>query len=814
MPERQILVKPIGLVTQPNKLGVFPPGAMSQAKDVIMRSPAIIQQAYSKTAGWSTLGQRPRLLYSCVNQLIALQRSSGGVWSVSWLTHALTSPTLSAGVLPYTSDDFSQTGRLQAITMRGRTIINGATKDPIVCDTENPTSAAERTFRFCGIPQPLLGFFSLTPTATAQALDPITIVTYAAVIKRELSDGYILQSAPSLFMRVRNSSGALPSNVDLIVIWDSSNNAVQAGDVVEIYRSQSVTAPTDDSPDPGTTVYLAASVVLTSAQVSANFINITDAAIASNVGGPLGGLGRELYTNPRFGGLTTRNDPPPLAACIASFRGRAWYANCRFGARLKIGTHMGIGVLTTDQQRLNGLGSRAVTGTWANGSANITGISASHILGLVPGQLVLSGSHPVGTKIVSVGATSIVVDQVAVGAGAGVSIGVNDVIEIDGNVTAVTTFLLSGPGSTNYKVTTLRTLTNAYAVTQEFQIEKARFALPATITVRATNGSKYEPTLPSMSDPVKTIQPTQRKNNVRYSHDQQPEAVPPKNELDVSTGEIYMLIPTRDALWFFTSEGVQRLSGTINPIDGIPDIRLDPIDSTLILAGPRAWCVLRDRIFAYTNRGFVAISDEGVSELTTGVIGDLWPGQGWVESESPHLLADTRVDEIYIMGAHATLNLVYSLRYGCFTTTAQFDAAQTSVKLATSMALVFGYASTALDELQPDLTSLVTSAVADYQPVHGNRPDIIKQWIDASYVWEPSTILTGPPDIRMNGSIVTGLVPLIDVGNDIRGNVGIPQDAPALSTSIAPGFQGGVGLKALSGISLRYATFTEQQGAR
>src|SRR3954469_23502398 len=119
MPERQIIVRPVGLVTQPNKLGVFPDGACSQARDMIMRNPAIMQQAYAKTPNWSSALYRPRLLYSTANQLLMLQRSAGGAMVLEWWNPFVGAPVIDGATIPYTSDNFSQTGRLFGLTMRG-----------------------------------------------------------------------------------------------------------------------------------------------------------------------------------------------------------------------------------------------------------------------------------------------------------------------------------------------------------------------------------------------------------------------------------------------------------------------------------------------------------------------------------------------------------------------------------------------------------------------------------------------------------------------------------------------------------------------
>jgi hypothetical protein len=259
---------------------------------------------------------------------------------------------------------------------------------------------------------------------------------------------------------------------------------------------------------------------------------------------------------------------------------------------------------------------------------------------------------------------------------------------------------------------------------------------------------------------------------------------------------------------------VYRLSGSIAPVNGVPDITVEQVDDSLVIAGPRAWCTLRGRIYIYSNRGFVEMSDDGIRELSAGRVGNLLPGAFYAEAETPLLVADERTDEIYIIGAHATLNFVYALRYDCFTTTSQFNSAKTGIQLATSLAMVFSDTTGLLDELQPDLTALLSSGpILDLQPVFGDRPDTMKQFIDATYIFENGS--SGTVDARFNAATAGAAEILLANENDLRATIGVSRDVPALASGIAPGLSiASAGLKALAGISLRYATFTEQQGRR
>lgn len=805
------MVKPLGLVTQPNHIGAYPLGAMSQAVDAIMRAPGTLQQAYAKTGVWavSPSGSRQYLAHGTPFQMLAIGRS-GVTWDAYWWDPTLTSPTPTVGTLPYSTDGYSDSGRMQAIAMRGRTIVNAETRAPIVADYENPTSAAERTFRSCGFNQPSMQWNQFFPSANPSALGVDKAVTYAFIVKRTFADGYVVQSRPCAPMVVANST-VVTVNVEMICRIFLSGAV--AGDTVELYRSQAIPYVAGTYVDPGFTLYKVQEHIITAGEFAAGDVFLVDSALASNVGDPLAGLGEPLYTNPgRGGAAVTINDPPPAALCLANFRGRAWYGNLKFYGRTNLAIRRPFGGLTTDDERANGIGQRFFTATLTSGNATLTTISASHILGLAVGQRVSGVGITNGSSIVSVGATSIVISLVATANGAQ-SLQSNDMIEIDSNTIFVTSIQLTS----SVRKTVNKSLFSPNQGTTkgiEILITRDRYIPPATLSVRATHGEFYDPPLPLIAATAQVFQPTTQLNGLMYSLDQQPEAVPPANELQIGVGEIYAMVPTRDALWIFCSDGLYRLTGTIFRVDGIPDIRVDPIDAKLILAGPRAWCVLRDQIFAYTNRGLVVVSNDGVTEISTSIIGDLIPGQRWTEAETPYLVADDRVDEVYIMGAHASLNFVYALRYGIFTTTSQFGSSVFGIQLPSTRALIFGYNSSAYDELQPDLTALLATGTWDFQPAFGDGPDRVKQWIDATYICEPGS--SGTMVSRVNGAAGASEV-LRSTGNalDLRANIGIGRDAPAIAPCISVGVSIAANtLKKLSAISLRYSPLTEQHDKR
>ena len=814
---RELIIKPAGIITQPNEIGEWPKGALRTCNDMLFRAPGRLRRARLKDSAVVSFATSyvNHLLYSTRYQALSLSRNTSTAWNVDWITQAYPSNTRTSVALTNVSgsDDFSTVGNLFAVTSRGRTIVNGERIDPIAFDYENPSSTDERTPRKAGLGQPDIDFGN--QVVPGQAINHQTGVTYGVMLKRKFSDGYEIQSRPSLFVTTGNILVS-PEPMNMQVYGYFSFTGAKAGDWLQLYRSQALPFTTEYV-DPGATLYKVQEVQLSSTDISNGYYMFTDRALASDVGDPLGGLGEELYTNPFLGGLAaTVNDPPPSCKFMATFRGRTWFANLRAMGKVTLSFRGPFGnYLSTDAERLHGLGQRSIIATRTNGNNQLSAISATHILGLAVGQSVSGTGIPASTTITAVGATTITMSNNATSSAAGGTYHTQDRIEILGSATSVTGLNASHQ---QFRKTTSRTYNPGIDGTAqmpglELQLQLDRYVSTESFTVRATRGDLYDPVLPLMSQTALEFPNTTKPNAVMYSIAQRPEAVPPDNELQVGSGEIHAMIATRDALWFACTDGLHRLSGTIASQDGIPDIRVDPIDPTLFIAGPRAWCVLRDRIYMYTNRGLIEINGDEIRELTTGIIGDQLPGALWSEAATPFLVANESQDEVWIIGAD-DLNWIYSLRYGGFVNASQFVGAKCGVHFATTDAMAFAYgnASTALDTYREDSASVITAASLTFQPVFGDRPDSVKQWqmmtviasLDTTIAYFNAILNDSTQSVNYAFAAATN-------GVDRRATVGIPRNAPAVAGAISAGLICGVvGEIEIEGLSLLYEVLTTQ----
>lgn len=817
---REVLVKPLGLVTRPNIYGQYPVGGLSVAQNLVMRAPGILECAPATVAGVSFGAAN-----DVVHQLLSLPstvmfswvRTGAGVWTIYGTT------TASTYVPTAPVPTFSTTGRITPAVLRDRIIVNSDTVGHYVCDPQDQTPPA--AFRRAGFAVPFL-FRNASPTTNAQALPPSTAVGYAAIYKRVYSDGYTLVSRPSAIVTVVNIAVVtvdIQLNVRLNI--SVSDRGVRAGDLVEIYRTDIVTQAVNAT-DPGTTLKKIITVTLTAADIAAGFILTTD----STLPGPLNVTeGEALYTNPGQQGLLGANRYPESSKCIATFKGYAFYGNITQRPQLifsSIGGISGTGFTgwNTAVFRKTGLGERLIFGTITLGSPTITGISATDMLGVAVGQYCKNTGtpFPLATKVLSfnVGAGTITMTANAIAGAA--SVFITDIITINGqdiivgNTNQATLSALLGTLTPAYEVTTSENVyedppTSGLQKLITYIVEPLRIDTTVPITVSATNGTNYVPQLPSIPAAALSIPYKTYKNLLAWSKDSQPEHVPVPNNTFVGTGEIIAFESTRDALWIFCTDGLFRLSG-----DG-GQWRVDTVDTTCILASPRASCVLREAVYAYTNQGFVRVTDAGVEQLSERILGDLLPGAEYTETASIILERNEAEDEIVIR-LDATRAYIYSTRENAYTTALFTDVTAMAyvrypVSGAPALALGRSPAGSAPSYELWNSTAAWLIGTARFQPVFAGDPFSAKRWIDAVFIFDQATQSSSLQAFFNTGASV--FLVAKNAGryfNESRVNVGVPRTiATANSIAISYITVNTTAANKLYAISFRYRQFGEQQ---
>lgn len=854
---RDYLVAPLGLVTQPNKVSQTREGAMIRADGLRMRDPGELQPFKTNTQwapGSGPTTQYLQKLFSTGQQLIGWKSPipPAGVFRVYWSAAGSSNEAASAPVSYGNLQCFN--GRIVPVLFRGRTIFNDQ-RGAMVFDYVNPSSAAERSYRWAGLVPPRV--YARVDTSTAGvSINPGKAVTIAAVIRRKFADGYEVVSAPSNFARVRNYDAAIRNIV--IEVQFPSSTYVLDGDIIDFYRSPEADAPAAGLDiDPGTKVYQVASRTLTLGTTA--FAQVVTAAANTIVGDA-------LYTNAYT--LQSAKNIPPVSRCVSSFKGYMFYANSTTPAQWRAQFPNGLGLLgaaATDPIRQFGVGTRKfLTGTFTSGNPTITGISADEMVGVEVGQYLWDGDvripaafpaagnvYPSDPRILSKTATTITMSANAKSSGApSPSFLVVDAVEISGSVVPFSDVagLLVALGFISGDYALISDTTTAYrdgsnvasvgtTFGQGIALQPARQSVNnGVITVRGTSGNNYMPPIPALTSSVQTFSPERRPNYVHWSWEQQPEAVPPGNYEPVGSGEHDAVVTTRDAQWFWSSDGLWRWTGYGTLPSGIQaNWRVDLIDKTIRLAGPGAICAMGEKIFAYTNQGFVRVSDSaGLEYLSRGVIGDLIPGAAWSETPIYTMAADPVLNEVWLNIATPSLNvgdrmltIVWNELYGIFTVLNQ-RVGDDNINYVTSLAFHeptgvimlgltnFTVASGVIDFHDP-ASNAYAGWTADFQPIYGGDPLASKQWQDITAIFDPAST-TKPITPRFNEISGGYTNPLVQFPNtkDARVSFGVPITAPAIGALIACGISGAAatGPTKFRGLSPRFTIFSDQQLVR
>ena len=740
---RQAIIAPLGIITRPNQYGQYPPGACSDSLNVCYRAPGIAEgfnevSDLITSAGGSQNnvirkifpGQAQYDAVGATSVMYALQDTNTGGWDLMINTTQLTAPR--SGAEP--AFGYS----CQGSYVRNRWILSDVS-NPLVVD-----SVASTATRWAGLAAPrVISFGGYSTAAAASVFANNYGASYRAHFERTVTYSgaapYVITGAVSPATTWDNTSG-VTADPNMVVYWPDDHGIV-AGTVVKLYRTPTQPVGTD----PGDTFYLVAQATLAAGDITAGYVTISDHA-------PDSALGAELYTNPYQKGLAKSYQIPPGCRDIVTFKGSTFYGAIQLGAALQSTVPGASGTLTTVADRTYGIGRRTDVGTTGIGTKVIAMAST---LGIVPGQLLTCADFPAPTYVVSVVTNvSVTVDQNATATTGGVTVTFDDRIAI-GSAAAEQVLVCSQPMrvlDTPSKVcgiliTPDRALKDAaapqYGVSMRFTAPHQISGIPY---LRATNGQNYYPVLPALTG-TPTIPDWDYKYNLLiYSETDQPEACPEGNELLIGSGTHYRYVTTRDAMWVFASDGLWRVSGEMD------NWRVDLVDGTLKLSAVNAVDVMRDVIYAYTNRGIVAISDaRGIEELTTGIIDDVIAPMEWSTAATTFLTfltCDLAHNEVWVtFGADESVirsSYVFNTvtrAWTRFSNAGIFTATGYSQKLGALLYGSGGYASGS--NPYPDLVKFLNTTARTnidgpmiaFQPIYGTDPAGLQQWIDVTAIF-------------------------------------------------------------------------------
>lgn len=731
---RQEILRPVGMVTQPNKFGWYVDGALDHAINCVMRNPGELDAAPTMFASQNIV---------TANQIVykLFPLDSGHVYELSYLpaTQIWTVTESGADITSVMSafinrfQLFSTTGRNFPTRAKDRGLFNtncGVT----VVDDMAPTTGPARRMRLAGLAQltfgevqrvtPLSGG-SIDVTSTGLTFNQAIIFGYVAIVTRTYADGYILASVPTPVYKVMASGGVPRFTPQISIRWSAgvSDDVIRADDVIELYRTDGLLV-NDFNAEPPADFKLVQSHTVTAAELAISQIVMSDNSAMGDK--PYyQTTGRALYCNPGQGGATTVNRQPPICAAMASYDGRMFYGNVTDRPRLTFKIPAGVGSNETahlPQQTAywsnNGIGVRQATLTGAAGSPILTGGTALTLAGVVPGQRWYGANtqFPLATAIVTAvnpGAGTVTMNTNFIGTPGAITAKFADAIYIQFNGVTMTTanaFRFANVGDLSLSLSGLSVVFapgNLFEITSNLAITGGTvggtdFNLLTTVTynpnismtieprnntvntssmqVYATNGANYSPPLAEyLSSTPTNFARTPLKNFLIASKDQQPEHVAPAtaqgNSFFIGLREIIAMASTEAALWIACLDGIYRLSG----VGG--QYRVDTVDSTKVICGPQCMTAMDEDVYIYTNYGMLQVDSQSRDNLTDQVIGDRLIGPEFLDTADRILCAnETELEIVYRDSGSGGQNRlwVYATREGGGWTTLENNPAALS----------------------------------------------------------------------------------------------------------------------------------------
>lgn len=600
-----ISIKPLrGVHRDVNPL-VAPVGSMREAQNVVFRTPGALEPigAVQTLADLGAQTSVYRILDFGTYLLVVF--NSGGTAGTRWVQ--VSNGAVTTALLPSSFVPTYETGVMQGAKYRDRCYFTS--KQGLICgDTPGDT-----TLRKAGLPPPS---YSRPVVIGGAGIAASLAVNLCAVFRRDFADGTSMRSPPSIVTKfVATGSG---NSIQHTVYWNTGLE-MAADDLIEIYRTESV----DSSVDPGATFYRTKVYKLTSTDITNRYAQFND-------GTDDDGLGEALYTNAGQVGAERAYFPPPHLKDIVSHRGTmmAIATQERYSLTFRV-PHLW-GSLDSTDERTYGIGQRLVTGQVVSGSAAITSVSATHMLGIVAGQRLECADFPITSKVLTATGTTITMDTVAssdsFGGSAATDLLFLDRLEING--TEFDARMWWSPASGGM-LQNFWTATFPYTITLDQSIANGTVASGnrglgvalarhyagsenTTFTLRATNGQNYAPNLPLITETAISAGASVAGNRLAYCEANLPDSWPLLNRLYIGDGDLVRLLHVGDAIYALNTDGrIYRISGSGR------SWRSDQVaDGFLPLASLAAASNGRVGYF-WSDAGFVKLSEEGGAQIVS-----------------------------------------------------------------------------------------------------------------------------------------------------------------------------------------------------
>ncbi len=660
--ESQSLLVPVtGLKPDYGPFTTAPPGSLTDAKNVQIRTPGVIEPR-----GSFQLIPDPDALF--------IQQQSFVFDGSAYVAHTtdlagngpslLRKDTTSSIGLPVSYWNAVDTGFTQGETYFSQAGVRGYYTS--TSGVQALYSSAFSAAQFSGLPRPagLFVYVYTDATAANNWLSPDSAIAYRIVHLRRQGQGQgnIFQSPPSSFTIASNVFPAATTRAVNIRVNVGTFMSIIPGDEIQLYRSVIQVAGATSLPSDE--MRLRYTWTITAADITAEFVTLNDFKPDSQWSGPA------LYTNATQEGIAQANWRTGYAGTLDYYNGMMFYGNNRsrqrFITNLK---HLGPGQGSPAEL----FTSTNINGNVTIGTTTVSGVSAAHIASVFVGQYVLDigflppGASPLfsaDTMVVSVSATSFDIDKPALGSSVGAFLMVWDWIGIEDAVYPGFVYRIfpdSGVGGVPFASShffpasyyqpsaAVRLAPNPSGAEYVFNkvsgtwdgvhfLPSAWLYCDNTSSIRITDGIQFLFESKAVDGPMFTVKSTKPLAFDRpidsvfglesyqdygpaylfYSKLYEPEAVPLGNFVIVGSEKekILRVIATRDSLWVFKTDGLWRVTG-----DSPETLRVDSFDPTckMVSTAPQLATKYGNDVYVWSARGIHRVNDGGVVEIDDGL---------------------------------------------------------------------------------------------------------------------------------------------------------------------------------------------------
>lgn len=701
MSQQQLVLEPLGLVTEPNKLGQIPAGALSIMTDCVERSPGVIEniQAWQTKVTVAGTDVQTTAMFAVPmdnNRVVVIYNTSGSVWKYRWYDLVTGAAVYAAQNLSFNAASLTFDQSINIAEQPGFSFVRHGLQTFVnlystVFVWDDPTGAtlASSLGRPAGLQRLRVTGANVTILVNGNPMPANSYANYVAINTRMVNGKKVVSPPSAAIPGYVTTPGAA-----MQVTFKLRAGEQAAGDIIELYRTKTkpsgltgVFLSYQAGEEAGAEYQRVTSYTITSADIAAVVVTIFDTT-------PDASLGEALYTNQALFGAGAAAEAPPAVELLSSFKGYLFgFSTTRapsFSLR-PTGTWGGFESTDPIATITTGLGTvwsgTNLTGaSFSSGSTTINVTPTSQLQYISVGMAAFSSpGGSFNAFITAIGPSSFTIDTPTTGSSGGTNWGATDYfgwgspgstdVAIARSWTTLVNQILFG----NNNVVALRaqSLKLASTTPSNFVVGAGGFTAQPTdrfdvyarylqdsrpqLGVQSSKGLYFDPQINNSMDRVNLTYVSEEKlpRAFVWSEQDQPEAWPFVNEDSFSRGTVNAVASTADALVLFYTDGIWRLSGTGGTAAKGYDWRADPIATGITVIGSQAAAVLLNKVYAMTSEGLIVVDGSSSANITQGRVHDQlstppWSNQAFTLSTASFVIEDEEHDEILMREPSAT----------------------------------------------------------------------------------------------------------------------------------------------------------------